>query len=155
MAKTQVIYADRAGKDGVLRLGCTAILFDASRQKVLLTRRADNGQWCLPGGGAEAGESVSEACLRELREETGLEGNILRLTGVYSDPNRLVIYPDGAKIHFVSLCFEVEAQGTPGLSDETTEWAYFSPQEIPGLDMLLGHAERITDALQSPSPVVR
>jgi len=155
MATTKVIYGERAGREGELRLGCTALLFDKAREKVLLTRRADNGQWCLPGGGAEAGESVSETCLRELREETGLQGNILRLTGIYSDPNRLVIYPDGAKVHFVSLCFEVQAEGEPGLSEETTAWGYFSPQEMQALEMLPGHAERVVDALRQENPVIR
>ncbi len=53
---TRILYGDRIGRQGKIRLGCIAILFDEKQEKVLLTRRADNGQWCLPGGGAEPGE---------------------------------------------------------------------------------------------------
>ncbi|HNB36321.1 MAG TPA: NUDIX domain-containing protein, partial [Anaerolineales bacterium] len=61
---TQVIYGPRLGKEGNIRVGCSAVIFDETRQKVLLTQRADNGRWCLPGGQLEAGESVAEACER-------------------------------------------------------------------------------------------
>jgi len=61
LAKTRVMFGERIAKEGTLRLGCSAIIFDEGREKVLLTRRTDNGQWCLPGGRVEAGESVSEA----------------------------------------------------------------------------------------------
>jgi 8-oxo-dGTP pyrophosphatase MutT (NUDIX family) len=70
---TQILYGDRIGRKGNIRLGCSAVLFDANREKILLTRRADNGQWCLPSGGVEPGESVTEACFRETWEETGLK----------------------------------------------------------------------------------
>src|SRR5512140_3349027 len=107
----QILFGERIGRQGAIRLGCAAILFDETRQKVLLTRRADNGQWCLPSGGMEPGESAAEACAREVWEETGLHVRILRLTGVYSDPNQLIVYPDGTKIQVVALNFETEVTG--------------------------------------------
>ena len=66
---TKVLYGERISRQGKLRLGCSASIFD-EQGRVFLTRRADNGQWCLPGGGMEAGESVTEACEREVWEET-------------------------------------------------------------------------------------
>ena len=68
---TQILYGERIGKQGKIRLGCSAAIFD-EHGRILLTRRADNGQWCLPGGGMESGESAAEACEREVLEETGL-----------------------------------------------------------------------------------
>ena len=88
---TQILYGDRIGRQGNIRLGCSAVLFDVNREKVLLTRRADNGRWCLPSGGVEPGESVTEACIRETLEETGLRVRVKRLTSVFSSPDRLVI----------------------------------------------------------------
>jgi 8-oxo-dGTP pyrophosphatase MutT (NUDIX family) len=144
----KVVVGERAAKDGQIRVGCSAVIFDTAREKVLLTRRADNGQWCLPSGGAEPGESVAETCAREVWEETGLRVRILRLTGVYSNPNRLVLYPDGNKAHIVALNFEAEIlSGEPGLSDETTDWGYFSFDELDALDMLSDHRERIRECL--------
>lgn len=145
---TQVLYGERLGKNGELRIGCSATIFDKARQKVLLTRRLDNGLWCLPGGHMEAGESVEECCVREVFEETGLQVRVKRLTGVYSNPDQLVVYPDGNQAHFVVMNFEVEVrQGELGLSDETSEAGYFSLAEIAVMSMHDRHADRIEDVL--------
>ena len=147
---TQVLYGERLGKNGDLRVGCSAIIFDETRQKVLLTRRKDNSLWCLPGGHMESGESVEECCLREVLEETGLQVRVVRLTGVYSNPDQLVIYPDGNKAHFVVMNFEVEiVDGELGLSNETSDVGYFSPAEIASMPMHNRHADRVTDALKN------
>src|SRR5687768_9481210 len=105
---TQVIYGPRLGKEGKIRFGCSAIIFDEARTKVLLTRRADNGLWCAPGGGMEPGESAVEACEREVLEETSVTVRVKRLVGVYSNPDQLVIYPEGTKVQIVALSFEAE-----------------------------------------------
>jgi ADP-ribose pyrophosphatase YjhB (NUDIX family) len=102
---TRISYGDRLGKNGKIRLGCSAVILDENRQKVLLTRRSDNGQWCLPSGGVEAGESVAEACEREVWEETRLRVRADRLVGVYSDPNYLIEYDDGNRFQVVALNF--------------------------------------------------
>lgn len=152
MGKTQVLQGERIGREGRVRLGCSAVIFDEKREKVLLTQRSDNAQWCLPGGAVDPGESVAEACVREVWEETGLRARVVRMIGVYSDPNRLVVYPDGNKVHIVALSFEVEIEGgEPGLSNETTAWGYFSAAEMAGLEMLGNHHERVLDAMQTYS----
>lgn len=145
---TQVLYGERLGQEGKLRVGCSAVIFDAKREKALLTRRADNGRWCIPGGGLEAGESVEEACIREVWEETGLRVRVTRLIGVYSDPDQLVVYKDGNKAFFVVLSFEVEViDGELGLSDETTEFGWFSLAEMDSMPMHDRHQQRVVDAL--------
>jgi ADP-ribose pyrophosphatase YjhB (NUDIX family) len=144
----------RSQRQVELRLGCSAVLFDTAREKILLTRRADNGLWCLPGGMIEAGESVSEGCTREVLEETGLEVRVTRLTGVYSDPHHLITYPDGNRVHVVVLNFEVEhLGGVPGLSAETTEITWFPIKEAMDLPLFHNHSEHIRDALARDSAV--
>ena len=146
---TQVLYGDRLGKQGQLRLGCSALIFDEQRH-ILLTRRADNGQWCLPGGAVESGESVAEACEREVFEETGLNVRVKRLVGVYSHPDQLVVYPDGNRAYIVALHFEAEVLGGRlGLSNETTDFGYFTLEEIQGMELLGRHKERIIDTLEN------
>lgn len=148
MAK--VTHGDRIGKLGKLGLGCSAIIFDNTRNKVLLTRRQDNGLWCLPGGHMESGESISEACEREVWEETGLRVRVTRLIGVYSSPHRLVEYADGNRYHMVNMSFEAEPlSGTLQLSDETTDFGYFTLAEIDSMELLDSHEIRIQDALTS------
>jgi ADP-ribose pyrophosphatase YjhB (NUDIX family) len=146
---TQVFYGPRLGKQGKIRLGCSAAIFDA-RGRILLTRRSDNGQWCLPGGRMESGESAAEACEREVFEETGLNVRVKRLVGVYSHPDQLVVYPDGKKAHIVALHFEAEnIGGQLGLSNETTDFGYFTLEQIEGLEMLGRHKERILDTFEN------
>jgi 8-oxo-dGTP pyrophosphatase MutT (NUDIX family) len=148
---TKVLYGQRISRQGKLRLGCSASIFD-ERGRVFLTRRADNGQWCLPGGGMEAGESVAEACEREVWEETGLRVRVKRLVGVYSHSDQLVVYPDGNKAHIVALHFEAEiVSGQPALSNETTDFGYFTIEAIAELDFLGRHKERIVDTLENRS----
>ncbi len=143
----QIITGHRIGQNGTLRVGCSAVIFDKDREKILLTRREDNNQWCLPSGGMEPGESASETCIREVEEETGLQVRIKRLIGVYTTPDKLIVYRDGNKIQLVALCFEAKIVGGElRLSSETTEYGYFSYQEIQKLDLLMNHARRIEDA---------
>ncbi len=145
---TKVIHGKRVAKEGKLRLGCSAVLFGEDRKTVLLTRRADNGQWCLPGGMIDPGESVTEGCEREILEETGLKVRVVRLVGVYSNPDQLTVYPDGNKAHVVVLTFEVERIGGElGLSDETTAAQFFPVNEAVEMDLFHGHAEHLRDAV--------
>ena len=144
---TQVLYGPRLGKDGKLRFGCSAVIFDESRAKALLTRRTDNGLWCVPGGAMESGESAAEACEREVFEETGLKVRVKHLVGVYSNPDQLVIYPDGNKVHIVVMGFEAEIIGGKlGLSNETTDVGFFTLIEMDDMPMHGMHKQRVEDA---------
>lgn len=144
---TQILYGERIASQGKIRLGCTAAIFDEGG-RVLLTKRTDNGQWCLPGGAVDPGESVAEACAREVVEETGLSVRVKRLVGVYSHPDQLTVYPDGNKVQVVALHFEAEIIGGElGLSEETSAFGYFTLEETEGLEMLGRHKERILDTL--------
>ena len=153
---TQVLFGPRLGKEGVLRVGCSATIFDEKREKVLLTQRTDNGRWCLPGGGMESGESAIEACEREVWEETGLKVRVTRLIGIYSNPDQLVIYPDGNKAFFVVMSFEVKIiSGELGLSDETTAFGYFSLKEMESMPIHAEHKARVEDALLGGDVIIK
>ena len=151
---TQILYGDRLGREGKIRLGCSAAIIN-DEGKILLTRRLDNGQWRLPSGGVEAGESPSEAVIREALEETCLRVRVKRLVGVYSDPNQLVMYADGVKVQIVAIRFEVEVTGGAlGLSNETSGFGYFSLKEMEGMEMLGHHKKRIEDTLARKAEAV-
>ena len=151
---TQILYGDRLGREGKIRLGCSAAIIN-DEGKILLTRRLDNGQWRLPSGGVEAGESPSEAVIREVFEETCLRVRVKRLVGVYSDPNQLVMYADGVKVQIVAIRFEVEVTGGAlGLSNETSGFGYFSLKEMEGMEMLGHHKKRIEDTLARKAEAV-
>ncbi len=149
---TRIITGERVGRSGRIRTGCSAAIFDKTRQKILLTRRTDNGLWCLPGGAIDPGESVAEACAREVFEETGLEARVLRLIGVYSNPDWLVEYPDGNRVQIVALSFEAEiCGGNLAATREVSEYGYFSLAEVSNLELMLNHHQRILDAFEARS----
>jgi 8-oxo-dGTP pyrophosphatase MutT (NUDIX family) len=145
MAK--LFFGPRIAAGAPLRLGCSAVLFDPAGEKILLTRRADNGQWVLPGGGLESGESLAEACAREVLEETGLTVRVMRLLGVYSNPDMLVTNASGGRYHLIVHNFLVEhIAGEPGTSDEVTAWGWYGPADLDGLDLMAHHRQRVADA---------
>ena len=137
-----------------IRFAARAVLID-DRGRTLLFRAQMPGFpdgsrvfWITPGGGIEPGEDALAAVRREVFEETGLNVRVKRLVGVYSHPDQLVIYADGGKFQIVALHFETEViGGTLGLSDETSDFGYFSMEEVEGLEMLGRHKERILDTL--------
>ncbi|HUF91212.1 MAG TPA: NUDIX domain-containing protein [Candidatus Limnocylindria bacterium] len=129
-----------------IRPTVSAVIFDR-RGCLLLQQRSDGGQWGLPGGSMEIGESAAQAVAREVREETGLDVKPRRLIGVYSDPALQVVrYPDGNVWHYVSLCFECTVRGgTLTTCDETLALDYFPLRRLPAT-LLVNHRVRIRDA---------
>jgi ADP-ribose pyrophosphatase YjhB (NUDIX family) len=142
-----------------VRLSVSAVVRrEAGAGRLLLMQRSDNGLWGLPGGYVEPGESVRDAVVREVGEETGARISVGRLVGVYSDPSHQVIaYPDGARVQAVNLCFEAieVGRGGPTTPEETLDAGYFGFEALPEA-MVPIHTMRIEDARQgSPEPCVR
>ena len=95
---------------------------------VLVKRRNPpfQGEWAIPGGFVEYGETVEAAAIREAREETGLDVELVRIVGVYSDPNR---DPRG---HTVSICFLAnEVAGVLRADSDAREAKSFDAQSLP------------------------
>ena len=113
--------------------------------RVLLIQRANDpyeGSWALPGGFVDMGETVEDAAVREAKEETGLDVELLRLVGVYSEPDR---DPRG---HNVSVAFLARAEGDPTAASDAAEAAFLDPSST---DLAFDHESIISDALASPS----
>lgn len=125
--------------------------------KILLERRSDNGLWGLPGGAIHAGESVREAALREVKEETGLNIRITSLLGVYSEPNgRIVTYPDNGDVaHLVDIAFTAEiVSGQLTVSRESLELNFFSLDALP-LEIVPPAVQPIEDFINGRSYNIR
>lgn len=127
---------------GRTRLGSHAICLDDAG-RLLLCRLAvsevASGAWTLPGGGVEFGEHPDDACLRELREETGLEGRIERVEDVFSHLYPASRWAGGQDLHFLSVLYRVQIVGGE-LGDEldgsTDRAAWMTPDEIRGLALV-------------------
>lgn len=104
------------GSDLVLMPGAM-IALRRDDGRILLTKRADDGTWCLPAGAAESGSSFARTAIEELEEETGVEvsENDLIPFGCLSDAETHTIhYPNGDITHCFALCFMAEKwQGDP------------------------------------------
>ena len=117
--------------------------------EVLLTRRADNGKWCLPGGMVELGETLAQAMRREVREEISCDIDVEHLVGVYSSPNLRLTSPARQQLIVVAATASITA-GTPGSSDEVTAVRYFSVDAFP--EMVPNQTERVLHALDGGGP---
>lgn len=109
---------------------------------IYLIRRGNDpfeGEWALPGGFVEVGETVEQAAVREVHEETGLEVEIERIVGVYSDPER---DPRG---HNVSVVFLARvAGGEPEAATDAVEVAVLEPGSV---ELAFDHRKIVEDAL--------
>jgi 8-oxo-dGTP pyrophosphatase MutT (NUDIX family) len=133
---------------GRLRVAVSALVWD-DQGRILLQQRGDNHHWGMPGGGVEAGETITAAVMREVWEETGYTVQVGRIIGVYSDPNnfQLVRYPDGNVVHYVTIAFEATLTGgTATLCDETIAIAWHAPDALPE-PFVPAHRIRLHDAL--------
>ena len=121
----------KVGKETILVPGTGAIVQN-ERGEVLLMLRADTGDWGLPGGFMDLGETVRESLRRELREELGLASRGEELVAVYSGPELETTYPNGDRVAGVTILFLVrEYDGTPRNSDESIEIRFASLDALP------------------------
>jgi ADP-ribose pyrophosphatase YjhB (NUDIX family) len=123
---------------------------------LLLERRADFGTWGIPGGALDEDEAVEEAIAREVREETGLEAVTIDLLGVFSDPSRIIAYPDGNVVRLLTLAFAVHvARREPRISHESLEPRFVPLDEVRQLDLGAAPVPVIDEYLSSPTrPVI-
>jgi ADP-ribose pyrophosphatase YjhB (NUDIX family) len=105
--------------------------------EILLIRRSDNGNWAVPGGGIDLGESVTQAAVRETREETGIECEITGIVGIYSDPRHVILYTSNgeARQEFSILLTAVAVDGKPTPSDESSEVRWVPREALAGYEM--------------------
>ena len=108
--------------------------------ELLLQRRA-NGQWGVPGGFIELGESTEEAGRREVLEETGLEIGKLDLVGVFSGKQHFVKLPNGDEFYPVTIAYmskDIKGGVLKADGQETTEAMFFKTSELPeGLNPII------------------
>ena len=128
-------------------LATDCVIFDPVGRVLLIRRKHAPcvGSYALPGGFVKIGETVEDACRREVREEASVELNELTLVGVYSDIDR---DPRG---HIVSVAFMTEVTNEPrpraGSDAMSAEWA-----DIRDVDLAFDHARIFADAKAKRRP---
>lgn len=150
---TRVDYLDDpdAPRATSVRPAASAVVVDAEGQ-VLLAKRSDSGLWTIPGGEMTPGESIADTAVRETKEETGIDVEVVSLVGIYSNPGHVVEYADGEVRQQFSVCFACRPiEGELSASDETSEVGYFSTDEIGHMDIHPSIRLRISHCLEQRS----
>ncbi len=123
--------------------------------ELLLIRRSDNDNWALPGGGVDIGESLTQAAVRETREETGIDCEVTGLSGIYTDPGHVILYTSNGEVRqeFSIVLTARATGGNPTPSSETSDVRWLplatvgSLQMDPSMRLRVGH---FTDRREHP-----
>lgn len=117
--------------------------------RILLEHRVDNDLWALPGGTHDFGESIVETVVREVREETGLDVEVTRLVGLYTDPKHVIAYTDGEVRQQFTLSFACRVVGgTLERDSESQELRWVAPEDLEKLSIHPSMRKRIDHFLE-------
>lgn len=135
MGRVEYVNDPQAPTPNSLVPACgTLVVNDAG--EVLMQRRRDTGQWALPMGKQEIGETPSQCAIRETFEETGVRVEITGIVGVFSDPGHVVAYSDGeVRQEWELTLLARPVGGVPAANEEASEVGWFDPAELSGLDV--------------------
>ena len=115
------------------------IIIEMENRGIILIKRKNVPRgWAIPGGFVDYGESLEEAAVRETREETELEVELVRQLHTYSHPAR------DPRHHTISTVFLARATGTPKAADDAEEIGIFTKDNLP-LPLMFDHAEILAD----------
>jgi ADP-ribose pyrophosphatase YjhB (NUDIX family) len=117
--------------------------------EILLIRRSDNGNWAVPGGAIDLGESVTEAAVRETQEETGITCEVTGLVGIFSDPRHIILYTSNgeARQEFSIVLTASPRGGDPTPSSESSEVRWVPRDELNNYQMDRSMSMRIEQYL--------
>ncbi|WP_410604026.1 NUDIX hydrolase [Amycolatopsis sp. lyj-90] len=118
MARVDYYNDPNAPKANSIAVAVSAFIQD-EEGRILMIRRTDNDLYSIPGGQLELGETLSQAAVREIREETGIECEVTGVVGLYSNPSHVIAYDDGEVRQEFSICFR--ARKIAGALRESSE----------------------------------
>jgi len=127
----------------------SAATFVTRDGKVLLTQRTDNGNWTMPSGAMDPGESLSDTAVRETLEETGIRVRLTGVVGIYTDPRHVIHYTsdDEVRQEFTIVYRGEYSSGEPTASSETTRVEWVPVDQVPQLHMDRSQRMRLEWAL--------
>ncbi len=119
--------------------------------EILLIQRADNGMWTIPGGAMEFGESLTQTAIREAKEETGYDIEVIGLVGIYTNPNRRIEYTSNGEVRQeFSVCYIGQLVGGEyTLNDEATQIEWVAPDDVENLQMSDSIRQRVSCYFES------
>lgn len=152
MGRIEYYYDPKAPKPNSLVVACNLLVTDESGA-ILLQRRRDTGQWALPGGAMDMGETPAECAIRECQEETGITAEITGFLGVYSNPNHIVAYTDGEiRQQYENTYIGRPVAGEPTINDEADGVNFVLPTDLDQYDIHPSMRQQIGDYLSGNYP---
>jgi 8-oxo-dGTP pyrophosphatase MutT (NUDIX family) len=135
MGRIEYLNDPAAPKPNSLVPACGVLAVD-NQGRVLLQRRRDTGQWAIPMGKQELGETPSQCAIRETLEETGVLTEITGILGVYSDPGHIVAYTDGEiRQEWELIMLGRPVSGSPAANDEASDVRWVTPADLESLNI--------------------
>ncbi|SFC61769.1 NUDIX domain-containing protein [Streptomyces aidingensis] len=154
MGRTEYYYDPDAPKANTLIPASNLLVVNADGA-ILMQRRRDTGQWALPGGAQEIGESPAECAARECEEETGVRAEVTGFLGVYSNPAHIIAYSDGEiRQQYEAVYIGRPIGGAPAANDEASDVRWVRPDELDELDIHASMREQIGHYLSGAYPYV-
>jgi 8-oxo-dGTP pyrophosphatase MutT (NUDIX family) len=150
MPKRYDYYNDPAAPPANSMVPSVNVVVTDDDGRLLMICRTDNGNWALPGGAIDLGESLVGAAVRETVEETGITCEVTGLVGIYTDPKHVIHYisNDEVRQEFSIVLTARPVSGEPTPSSETSEVHWVKPDAIAGLQMDRSMRKRISDYLK-------
>ena len=137
----KVIYCPNCGKSIYIYqnpVPTVDIIIEIEGGIILIKRKNPPYGWALPGGFVDYGESLEEAAVREAKEETGLDIELVRQFHTYSDPNR------DPRQHTITTVYIARAKGRPKAGDDAGEINVFSQENLPS-PIVFDHLKILAD----------
>lgn len=154
MGRVEYWYDPAAPKPNSLVPACGILAVD-DLGRVLLQRRRDTGQWAIPMGKQELGETPSQCAIRETQEETGVLTEITGILGVYSDPGHIVAYTDGEiRQECELILLGRPVSGSPAVNDEASDVRWVAVADLESLDIHPTQWRQLRDWLNGSGPHV-
>lgn len=118
--------------------------------ELLLIRRSDNDNWALPGGAMDCDESISQAGVRETKEESGIDCELTELVGIYTNPRHVILYTsDGEVRQECTIVFAARATGgQPTTSSESSEVRWIDPEDVDQYPMHSSMRQRVAHVME-------
>lgn len=120
-----------------------AVILLNNKKDIVLIRRKNppfQGQFALPGGFVDIGETVENACIREVKEETNINVRLIKLIGVFSDPNR---DPRGHTVTIAFLCKPLTKKEKPKALDDAATLEIIPLSKLSSLELAFDHMDII------------
>jgi 8-oxo-dGTP pyrophosphatase MutT (NUDIX family) len=151
--RTEYYYDPAAPKPNSLVPASNLLVVD-DEGAILLQRRRDTGQWALPGGKQDFGESAAECAVRECEEETGIIAEITGFLGVYSNPKHIVVYSSNgeARQQFEVVYTGRPIGGEPTVNEEADGVIWVLPHELDDYDIHPSMRQQIGDYIKGDYP---